>query len=58
MKNPAVFAAAVSLGAWLAPAPCHAQLFTVPKDQMIELTIHHRVDLRVLVSFGQPENLQ
>jgi 4-hydroxy-4-methyl-2-oxoglutarate aldolase len=38
MKNPTVLAAAVSLGALMAPVPSTAQLFDVPKDQMIELT--------------------
>ena len=38
MKNPAILAAAVGLGALMAPVPSQAQLFTVPKDQMIELT--------------------
>jgi 4-hydroxy-4-methyl-2-oxoglutarate aldolase len=37
MKNP-VLAAALGLGALLSPAAARAQLFTLPKDQMIELT--------------------
>ena len=38
MKNPAILAAAVGLGALLTPVPSRAQLFTLPKDQMVELT--------------------
>src|SRR6266545_7650749 len=38
MKNPAVFAMWMCLGAALTPLPCQAQLFTIPRDQMIELT--------------------
>jgi 4-hydroxy-4-methyl-2-oxoglutarate aldolase len=38
MKNPAILAAAIWLGALLTPVPSRAQLFTNPKDQMIELT--------------------
>jgi 4-hydroxy-4-methyl-2-oxoglutarate aldolase len=37
MKNP-VLAAALGLGALLSPVAAGAQLFTLPKDQMIELT--------------------
>jgi 4-hydroxy-4-methyl-2-oxoglutarate aldolase len=37
MKNP-VLAAALGLGALLSPVAARAQLFTLPKDQMIELT--------------------
>ena len=37
MKNP-VLAAALGLGALLSPGAARAQLFTLPKDQMIELT--------------------
>jgi len=38
MKNRAIFAAAICLGALMTPVPSQAQLFTVPRDQMIELT--------------------
>src|SRR2546422_4593481 len=38
MKNPVIVAAAICLGALMTPLPSQAQLFTVPKDQMIELT--------------------
>jgi 4-hydroxy-4-methyl-2-oxoglutarate aldolase len=38
MKNPAIVAAAIGLGALMTPVPSQAQLFTNPKDQMIELT--------------------
>ena len=38
MKNPAVFAMWMCFGAVLTPLPCQAQLFTLPKDQMIEFT--------------------
>ena len=38
MKNRAILAAAICLGALMAPVPARAQLFTVPRDQMIELT--------------------
>ena len=37
MKNPALLAA-LCFGASMTPVPSQAQLFTVPKDQMIELT--------------------
>ena len=33
-----VLTASVCLGAWIVPVAARAQLFTVPKDQMIELT--------------------
>ena len=33
-----VLTANVCLGAWILPVTARAQLFTVPKDQMIELT--------------------
>jgi regulator of RNase E activity RraA len=38
MKNPLVLAAAAGLGALMTVAPSQAQVFTVPKEQMIELT--------------------
>src|SRR2546422_557279 len=38
MKNPAILAAAVGLGALMTPVPSRAQLFTTPREQMIELT--------------------
>jgi regulator of RNase E activity RraA len=39
MKNPAILAAAtVVMGALLTPVPVQAQLFILPRDQMIELT--------------------
>jgi regulator of RNase E activity RraA len=38
MKNPAVFAMWIGFGAVLTPLPCQAQLFTLPREQMIELT--------------------
>jgi regulator of RNase E activity RraA len=38
MKNPTIAAGALGLWAMLTPAPAAAQLFTVAKDQMIELT--------------------
>ena len=38
MNNPAVVAAVLCLVALMTPAPSQAQLFTLPKDQMIELT--------------------
>jgi len=38
MKNPAILAAAVGLGALMTPVPSEAQLFTTPREQMIELT--------------------
>jgi 4-hydroxy-4-methyl-2-oxoglutarate aldolase len=38
MKIPAILAAAVCLEALMMPVASQAQLFTVPKDQMIELT--------------------
>jgi len=38
MKSPAILAAALGLGALMTPVPSRAQLFTVPKDQLIELT--------------------
>jgi regulator of RNase E activity RraA len=38
MKNPAMLPAAICLGALMTPVPSQAQLFTIPKDQMIELT--------------------
>jgi len=38
MKNPATLAAAVCLGALMTPVPSQAQLFTTPREQMIELT--------------------
>ena len=38
MKNPTILASAVFLGALMLPVPSTAQLFTVTKDQMIELT--------------------
>jgi regulator of RNase E activity RraA len=38
MKNQATLVAAVCLGASMTPVPSQAQLFTIPKDQMIELT--------------------
>jgi regulator of RNase E activity RraA len=38
MKNPVVLLAAVCGGALLTPVSSQAQLFTVPRDQMIELT--------------------
>ena len=38
MKNPAIFAMWIGFGAVLTPLPCQAQLFTLPKDQMIEFT--------------------
>ena len=38
MKNPAILAAAIGLGVLMTPVPSQAQLFTIPKDQMIELT--------------------
>jgi regulator of RNase E activity RraA len=44
MKNPVVLAAGIWVGALLTPAPAAAQLFTVPKDQMIELTAQNPFD--------------
>ena len=38
MKNPVVLVAVLCGGAWVMPVPSQAQLFTVPRDQMIELT--------------------
>jgi 4-hydroxy-4-methyl-2-oxoglutarate aldolase len=38
MKNPAILAAAIGIGAVMTPVPSQAQLFTTPKEQMIELT--------------------
>lgn len=38
MKNPTILAAALGLGAFMTPVPSAAQLFTLAKDQMIELT--------------------
>jgi 4-hydroxy-4-methyl-2-oxoglutarate aldolase len=38
MKNPAILAAVIGLGALMTPVPSPAQLFTNPRDQMIELT--------------------
>ena len=38
MTNPAVLAAAICCGTLMTPVVSQAQLFTVPKDQMIELT--------------------
>src|SRR5258707_8081735 len=38
MKDPAVFAMWICFGAVLTPLPCQAQLFTLPKEQMIEFT--------------------
>jgi regulator of RNase E activity RraA len=39
MKTPAILVAAIAgIGALLTPVPVRAQLFTLPKDQMIELT--------------------
>ena len=38
MKNPVVLVAAICGGALLTATPAHAQLFTIPRDQMIELT--------------------
>src|SRR3989442_9922085 len=38
MNNPAIVTAAVGLGALMAPVPARAQLFTLPKDQMVEYT--------------------
>jgi 4-hydroxy-4-methyl-2-oxoglutarate aldolase len=38
MKNPAILAAASCLGALMTPVLSQAQLFTAPRDQMIELT--------------------
>ena len=38
MKNPAILAAAICLGALMRPVPSQAQLFTLPREQMVELT--------------------
>jgi len=38
MKNPAILAAVIGLGALMTPVPSEAQLFTTPREQMIELT--------------------
>lgn len=38
MKNQAILAAALCAGVSAMPAPAQAQLFTTPRDQMIELT--------------------
>src|SRR5438445_7264529 len=38
MKNPAMLAGGICLAALMTPVPSHAQLFTIPRDQMIELT--------------------
>jgi 4-hydroxy-4-methyl-2-oxoglutarate aldolase len=38
MKNPATLAAVLGLGALMTTVPSEAQLFTVPREQMIELT--------------------
>src|ERR1051325_10254173 len=38
MKNPAILAAGACLGALMTPVASRAQIFTLPKEQMIELT--------------------
>ena len=38
MTNPAILVVGMCLGAALTPARAHAQLFTLPKEQMIEFT--------------------
>jgi 4-hydroxy-4-methyl-2-oxoglutarate aldolase len=38
MNNPAILAGAICVGALMAPVPAQAQLFSLPKDQMVELT--------------------
>src|SRR5437867_3559268 len=38
MKNPAFLTAAFCLGASMTPVAAQAQLFTIPRDQMVELT--------------------
>ena len=44
MKNPVPLLAVIAGGTLLAAVPAQAQLFTVPKDQMIELTAQNPFD--------------
>jgi 4-hydroxy-4-methyl-2-oxoglutarate aldolase len=44
MKNPAILAAAIGLGAMMTPPPAAAQLITISRDQMRELTAQNPFD--------------